>query len=355
MKAEVFDALGPEGFGSYFLEWSEENQPIFTRVSRPPKGILAPGFVDIHIHGAFGIDVMTASKAEIKTLCRLLAAKGYEAWLPTTVTASCEAIKACLGELPDDPTIAGFHLEGPFISPYFAGAQPKPYIVHAPMVASAWDEVLNDSRLRIVTLAPEIPGALELTSRLIDQDVIVSMGHTNATFDEARIGFEFGAGHATHTFNAMRPFHHREAGTVGYVLDNPTLIAELIYDRHHVCRQAADLLVSVKGTDHIIGISDATAAAGLTKGTKMELWGSPVIVEHGQVTLEDGSLAGSAITLAEAFRNLADDFGAEAAIRLCCLNPRKALKMNHPPKVWLEFNFDLELVNIHGQGVVSTS
>jgi N-acetylglucosamine-6-phosphate deacetylase len=351
MKAEVFDALGPEGFGSYFVEWTDDGQPLFTRVSRPPKGILTPGFVDIHIHGAFGVDVMTAKKRDIEYLCNRLAAKGYEAWLPTTVTASCEAIKAALRELPDHEMIVGFHLEGPFISPKFSGAQPKEFIVNAPIIASPWDEILDDPRLRIVTLAPEVPGALEMTSRLIDQGVIVSIGHTNATFDEARIGFEFGAGHATHTFNAMRPFHHREAGTVGYVLDNPTLVAELIYDRHHVCRQAADLLLNVKGADTVIAVSDATEAAGLTHGTKLELWGQKVIIEHGQVTLEDGSLAGSAITLAEAFRNLADDFGTEVAIKLCCINPRKALRMTGPPKVWLEFDFDLELTRIRGAGV----
>jgi N-acetylglucosamine-6-phosphate deacetylase len=350
MKSDVFDALGPEGFGSYFVEWSEDGQPTFTRVSRPPQGLLIPGFVDIHMHGAFGIDFMSAKRAELEYLCNRLAAKGYEAWLPTTVTASCDAIKKALAELPESDMIPGFHLEGPFISPVFPGAQPKEFILNAPIIASPWDEILDDPRLRIVTLAPEIPGALELTSRLLDQGVIVSIGHTNATFDEARNGFEFGAAHATHMFNAMRPFHHREAGTVGYVLDNPTLLAELIYDRHHVSREAADLLLRVKGSDYVIAISDATEASGLTHGTRLKLWGQPAIVEHGQVRLEDGALAGSAITLAEAFRNLADDFGHETAIKLCCVNPRKALKMQGPPKVWLELNFDLELNRIRAVG-----
>jgi N-acetylglucosamine-6-phosphate deacetylase len=351
MKAEVFDTLGPEGFGSYLVEWADDGRPLLTRVSRPPKGILTPGFVDIHIHGGFGIDFMSAKKKDLEYLCHRLAAKGYEAWLPTTVTASCEDVKRALKEMPTHDSVLGFHLEGPFISPKFSGAQPKNFIVNAPIVASPWDEILDDSRLRIVTLAPEIPGALEMTARLIDQGVIVSIGHTNATFDEARNGFEFGAAHATHTFNAMRPFHHREAGAVGYILDNPTLMAEIIYDRHHVCRQAADLLLNVKGADHVIAVSDATEASGLPHGTKLELWGQPVTVEHGQVTLADGSLAGSAITLAEAFRNLADDFGPEVAIKLCCVNPRKALGMTHPPKVWLEFDFDLELNRIRGAQV----
>jgi N-acetylglucosamine-6-phosphate deacetylase len=283
----------------------------------------------------------------MEVLCRRLEAEGYEGFLPTTVTAPPDAVRRAIANLPDDPIILGFHLEGPFISPEYPGAQPVEYIVDPPHGDSEWDEILNDPRLRVVTLAPERPGALELTTRLMESGVIVSMGHTAATYEEARRGFEFGASHATHMFNAMRPFHHREAGTVGYALANETLFCELIYDRQHVCLESAGLLLKVKGAERVIAISDSTMATGLAQGTRVEMWGHAAILGRHDVRLENGTLAGSAITVADAFRCLHDDFGPETAIRLCCLNPRIALGMTGPPKVLLELDEDLQIVRTH--------
>lgn len=341
--SKVYDCLGPDGFGAYEVDW-EEGEPRFERVGRAPNALLIPGFVDIHIHGAFGIDCMTAEPSEIAVLCMKLEAEGYEGFLPTTVTAPSEAVLETVGRLPNHPMILGFHLEGPFISPKHPGAQPPQFIQDPPMVASEWDEVLDHPRLRLVTLAPERPGALELTSRLLTRGVITSMGHTDATFDEARRGFEFGAAHATHTFNAMRPFHHREPGVIGYVLHNSVLLGELIYDRLHIAKETARLLFQVKGATGVIAVSDGTMASGMPAGTKLEMWGLECFVGRGDVRLADGRLAGSAITLKNAFRNLYEDFGPEIAIRACCTNPRRALGMTSPPRVWLELNGDLEIV-----------
>ncbi|HWD40510.1 MAG TPA: amidohydrolase family protein [Fimbriimonas sp.] len=345
MKTAVYDVLGPEGFGTYEVEW--ENGPRFTRVSRPPRGTLVPGFVDIHFHGGFGIDFMTCEANELAILFDRLAKVGYEKCLLTTVTAPLEEVKLAIAKIPEHDVVAGFHLEGPFISPVFPGAQPKRFIIDPPVIASPWDEVLDDPRLRIITLAPERPHALEFTARMMEQGAIVSIGHTNATYEEARRGFEFGASHATHTFNAMRPFHHREAGTVGYVLHQEGIMAELIYDRHHVSFEAAELLLQVKGADHVVAVSDGTCASGMPNGSQHDMWGQIATVHHGEVRLENGTLAGSAITLADAFQNLYVDFGPEVAIKLCCINPRKALKMTGPPRVWLEFDEELELVARH--------
>jgi N-acetylglucosamine-6-phosphate deacetylase len=340
---KVYDALGPQGFGSYEVDWVDA-APVFERVSKPPQALLIPAFVDIHIHGGFGIDFMTSEPSEFSTLFRRLESEGYEGVLATTVTASCDAIVKALSGLPKDEFLLGFHLEGPFISDKYPGAQPQGFIVAPPVGTSEWDVVLNDARLRLITLAPELPNALALITQLMSKGVIVSMGHTNATYEEARRGFEFGASHATHTFNAMRPLHHREAGTVGYVLLNDSVFAELIYDRHHVCKEAAGLLFKCKGPDRVIAVSDGTMASGMPAGTKIEMWGLNCVVGRGDVRLEDGTLAGSAITLYDAFKNLFEDFGPEVAIKACCINPRRALGMKGSPRVWLELNHDLEII-----------
>jgi N-acetylglucosamine-6-phosphate deacetylase len=190
-----------------------------------------------------------------------------------------------------------------------------------------------------------VPNGLELTSRLFQRNVIVSMGHTNATFEEARRGFEFGASHTTHTFNAMRGLHHREAGTVGYALTNDALTCELIYDRLHVVPDAARLLMKCKPADRIIAVSDSTLATGLTAGQAVKMWGLDCIIGKKQVRLaSNNALAGSAITLLDAFRNLHEDFGPEVAIRACSLSPRKALKIEGVRR-WLVLDKDLKIVS----------
>lgn len=337
------DFWGNEGFGTYEVTWGET--PEFRRVSRAPDVTLVPGFIDIHCHGGWGIDFMTAGTSELRILCEKFAKEGYEGFLPTTVTASAADVMLALHRMPEDPMILGFHLEGPFISHRFPGAQPPGEIQEVPMTASPWDEIFDHPKLKIVTLAPEIPFALELTSRLTSRGVIVSMGHTNATSDEARRGFEFGAHHATHTFNAMRPLHHREVGIIGYALLNDSMHCELIYDRLHVSRDAARLLLKVKGREHVIAVSDSSAATRLTPGTKLNMWGQPCTVGKGDVRLDESDrLAGSATTLFDGFKNLYEDLGAEEAIALCCLNPRRALGITNSPRVWIELDKNLDIV-----------
>lgn len=340
MMNGVYTMLGAEGYGSYRYEDGR-----FERVHDTPKGVLTPGFVDIHIHGGYGVDFMSASRADMEYLCKRLAGEGYEAFLPTTITDSAANILNALDALPEDPMIAGFHLEGPFISPVFPGAQPPESIIEIPTGPSEWDAILDHPKLRLVTMAPELPHALDLILRLQKRGVVVSMGHTNATYEEARRGFEFGAMHTTHTFNAMRGLHHREAGMVGYALQQPALRCELIYDRHHVVRDAANVLYQCKPEDGVIAVSDGTAATGLPKGTPLSMWGHPVDVGVREVRLKsNGALAGSAITLADGFRNLVDDFGPEIAIRSCCHNPRLALPELKNPKRYVLWDRDWQIV-----------
>ena len=338
---KTYNALGPEGFGAYEVDWATRR---WKRVVAAPKSVLIPGFVDIHIHGAFGIDFMSATTKQMEILCSRLESEGYEAFLPTTVTASSKAIRAALASFPDSPMVPGFHLEGPFISPAYPGAQPPSAIVDPPLGVSEWDKTLNDPRLRVITLAPERPHALDLIARLMKRKVLVSMGHTEATYDQARHGFEFGAASTTHTFNAMRGLHHREAGILGYALTNNALATELIYDRLHVSKEAAQLLFRCKPADKVIAVSDSTMATGMGAGKKFEMWGLNCVTGKSDVRLaESGALAGSAISLLDAFRNLYEDFGPETAIRACCINPRLALKWAIKPRVYLELDQNLAI------------
>lgn len=338
-------ALGPNGLGSYALD--PETRTLVP-ADGSPENLLIPGFVDVHIHGAFGVDFMSAEREDLLRMLRGLEKHGYEALLPTTVTASAADVKRALANLPEDPMVLGFHLEGPFISPKFPGAQPPNAIVAPPEGPSEWDEILDDSRMRLITLAPEIPGATRLVERLHGRGVIVSMGHTNATYAESATGHAAGVTHSTHTYNAMRPLHHREAGTVGFCLNEDGMACEIIYDRLHVSPEAAAVLIRCKPQDKLIAVSDSTLASGIPAGQTIRMWGLEAIVGQGQVRLPDGTLAGSAITLLDAFRNLHADFGPEIAIRACSINPRLELGMdpNHP-RVWIELDPNLNIVNRH--------
>jgi len=335
--------LGPDGFGSYEIDPTRSS---LSRVDGPADTLVVPGFVDIHTHGAFGIDFMSAETAQIATLCEKLREVGYEGFLPTTVTASAADVKRAVSVLPDHPMILGFHLEGPFISTCFPGAQPQSSIVDPPIDISDWDAILSDPRLKLITMAPERPGALDLIRRLRALGVRISMGHTDATYLQADQGFQAGADHTTHTFNAMRPLHHREAGTVGYALCNDEIYSELIYDRQHVCREAAEVFFRCKPADRVVAVSDSTMAAGMAAGQTVKMWGLECVVGDRQVRLKDGTLAGSAITLLDAFRNLHADFGPETAIRACCLNPRRSISYNAPPTLSIEFDKNLEIVEL---------
>lgn len=344
---KTLTAFGPQGFGCYDFTWSPSG-PQLERSGNPTEGVLCPGFVDIHIHGAFGIDFMSASADEMSDLCQKLKDVGYEHFYPTTITASPEDVERALSVLPDSPFVPGFHLEGPFISPEFPGAQPPDKIADFEPFDSKWEPILTHPKLKVITLAPEKKGAGAWISRLHKQGTRVSMGHTAATFDEAEKGFEAGVRHSTHTFNAMKGFHHREAGAAGFCLAEDRLSCEIIYDRVHVSRQAAEVLFKAKPVDQVIAVSDSTMASGMEPGRRITMWGLECITGHGEVRLaSNNSLAGSAITLLDAFQRLAQDFGPETAIRAASLNPRQAMGLTDMPKVWLEFDPNFELQAIH--------
>ncbi|MCW5943617.1 MAG: amidohydrolase family protein [Fimbriimonadaceae bacterium] len=347
----IVETIGSNGYGTYAARIEEGRLVAVTPSKGDAEGFLTPGFVDVHIHGAFGIDFMTADREAMGELDRRLADLGYEAWLPTTVTAPPHSVHAALANLPIADSVPGFHLEGPFISRAYPGAQPPEWIVDELSDLREWDAVLDDPRLRVITMAPENPGAPRLIDRLASRGVVVSMGHTAATYDQARRGVEHGARHTTHTFNAMRPLHHREAGVLGLALTDDRVRCELIYDRLHVSPEAARLLIQSKRPDSLIAVSDSSAATGLAEGTVLDMWGHPCVVGAGEVRLaSNGALAGSCITLRDAFANLTQDFGPEIAIRMCALNPRAVLGLARPRR-WLLWDRDLAGCESYSSGL----
>lgn len=340
-----FRGFGPNGYGVYQIVWAVQG-PVFEACDGPAERTIAPGFVDLHIHGGFGIDFMTADKAQMQQLCTMLAERGYEAFLPTTITASPQEVGQALESLPEHEMVPGFHLEGPFISFLHPGAQPPDKIMDAR--SEGWAEILSHPKLRIVTLAPELDGAASLIASLASRGVIVSLGHSDATYAQACQGVVEGARHVTHTFNAMRGFHHREVGLAGFAMLADEIRCELIYDRLHVSPEAAKLLVRNKRAEMLLAVSDGSMAIGMASGTSLTMWGHDCIVGDREVRLaSNGALAGSCVTLLDAFQNLAEDFGPEIAIQACCVNPRAVLGMKDGPRVWLEFDGRHELVEIH--------
>lgn len=343
----IYDTLGPEGWGSYRVDFNDGFTPELTRVHKKPEGILIPGFVDIHIHGGYGFDFMADGFHGMVKLAEKLRFDGYEALYPTTITGEVAAIKQALAGWERHPMLPGFHLEGPFLSSEYPGAQPPSAIIDYATHRDDWNDVLEHPALKIVTLAPETPGALDLIRRLDARGVISSMGHTNATYEEARRGFEFGVTHATHTYNAMRGLHHREAGALGYVLSQLGIRAELIYDRQHVSMPAASLLFQNKGSDRVLAVSDGTMMSGEPDRKSAVMWGHHVARDGDRIVLAGtDTLAGSCITLRDAFKNLAEDFGPEVAARACTYTPREAMGLRNPPQVYAQFHDDFTLAAV---------
>jgi N-acetylglucosamine-6-phosphate deacetylase len=304
-------------------------------------GILAPGFVDIHIHGGAGHDVMEAGAGALPPVERLLASHGVSSYFPTTVTAPLDATLSALARLADaieaakrNPQLEphngelrarplGIHLEGPFISHKRRGVHP-PESLLAPSPA-AFDRFWQAARghIRVLTIAPELPGALEVITLAAGRRVCVSLGHSNADLDAARAGFAAGARHATHTFNAMRPLDHRDPGILGEVLTDSRLSAEIIADGIHVDPVIVQLFLKAKGPEAAVLITDATAATGMPDG-RYHLGSLEVEVKDGRCMVGE-SLAGSVLTMDRAVRNVMQfaQWDLQQAVRLATLNPAR--------------------------------
>jgi N-acetylglucosamine-6-phosphate deacetylase len=299
-----------------------------------PAATLAPAFFDVHIHGAAGHDLMEATPEALGAVSRFLATRGTASFLATTVTAPLDMTLKALDGLarlidhPDSipssaPAAApiGIHLEGPFLSHAKCGVQPKEHLLE-PDIAT-FDKLYEAAggHARLITLAPELPGAMELAAHATARGVRVSVGHSDATAAETRAAIAAGAVSATHTFNAMRALDHHELGILGAVLTTNSLFAELICDGIHTDPAIVDLWWRAKGPQRGILVTDAMSAAGMPDG-EYRLGGFPVQVANGRA-MARGVLAGSVLTLDRALANFTRFTGAplHQALRLLTVNP----------------------------------
>ncbi|MDD9265941.1 N-acetylglucosamine-6-phosphate deacetylase [Paenibacillus sp. GCM10023248] len=295
---------------------------------------LLPGFIDVHVHGGYGADFMDASSEALDTITRFHAQSGTTAMLATTMTQTREAIDRVLDEVNaymrkpmPYAQLLGVHMEGPFISPKWAGAQ-DPNLMLPPQLSwlQSWDE-RYPQLVKQLTLAPEGEGAHAMIAWLREHGIVAACGHTDASYADIQSAVDAGLSHAVHTFNAMKPLHHREPGTVGAVLTDDRISGEVIADGIHVHPAAIRLLVKAKQPHGLLLITDAMSAAGLGDG-QYDLGGQAVTVQGGVARLtEGGALAGSTLTMIEALRYMVRHVGVsvEEASRFASGNPARLL------------------------------
>ena len=316
---------------------------------------LAPGFVDLHVHGALGRDTMEASAEAFRAICDYHASGGTTSLLLTTATAPIDAIVDVLKAVRDCrstiPQIAGVHIEGPFISKTKHGAQRAEFIRN-PTPEAVGRLLEYTDVIKRITIAPELPGALEAIENFHARKVSVSGGHSNAWDDEARSGFARGMRSVTHTFNCMssarRRGIHRVAGLLEFALSEPEILCELIADGHHVSATLMKMLYRAKGAAGICLVTDATAGAGLADGSQFSLFGNECVLEGGVCLLADHSaLAGSAARMIDLVRTLVDDAGLPLyeAITMATDNPARAIGLETKARVAVGAETDLVVLS----------
>ncbi|PTX58493.1 N-acetylglucosamine 6-phosphate deacetylase [Melghirimyces profundicolus] len=307
-------------------------------VELPPTYSILPGMIDMHIHGTSGADTMDGTPEALQRITSALPREGTTAFLATTITQSESSIDEALINIArwrqapeqEGAEILGVHLEGPFLSHKRAGAQPLDAILPPSLERfQRWQNLSNDS-IRLVTLAPELPGALELIQYLKKTGVVASIGHSDATYDETVQGFQSGVTHATHLFNGMRGLHHREPGVVGAVLLHPEVYAELIVDGFHSRPEMIRLAFQCKSERRLVLITDAMRAKCMPEGT-YELGGQEVRVQDGQALLPNGTLAGSILRMCDAVQNMLQytDCTLRHIIAMTAENPSRELGVDH--------------------------
>ncbi len=292
---------------------------------------VSPGFIETHMHGRKGYDAMDASFEALNGISAALMPSGVTRFLATTMTMSEDNIKNAvvnaaksIGKV-EGAKLLGLHMEGPFISVEHKGAQPEEYIQKPSMeefkkLCGGYEDIV-----RLITIAPETDGAIAFIKEISDKGVDVSMGHTNATYDEAMKGIDAGVVSSTHTYNGMKGLHHREPGALGAVFDSD-IFAEMIADGVHVHFAALRTLLKVKGVEKSILITDSLRAAGMDDGV-YDLGGQQVTVKGGQAKLKNGTIAGSTITLDRAVYNAMHHLGVTLpeAVRMASYNPAQLL------------------------------
>lgn len=312
---------------------------------------IVPGYIDIHVHGGGGSDVMDGEYEAIKQVATTHSRFGTTAFLPTTMTMTKDKIIKSLKSIHEarlkgtgTAEILGIHLEGPYINPEKKGAQKEEDIKKVSVEEFLEFNQASGNLIRLVTIAPEMPGAIDFIRWLHQQGIIVSVGHSNATYKQVQEGIQAGLSHVTHIFNAMRGLHHREPGVVGAALSSPKLIVEMIADGIHLHPIVLKMLTQIKESEKLVLITDAMRATGFKEGT-YDLGGQEVIVTQGQAKLKNGTLAGSVLTMDKAVKNLVTKVGISLlnAVQMASYNPAKCLGIDDK-KGSLELYKDADIV-----------
>jgi len=339
-----------------FIEKRYIKESTFDDIIDAKGNYLSPGFIDIHCHGAFGFDVMEENFTALDNIARFHLRNGVTGFFAAVMTAPLEKIKRSVkniaayilsqkikGMPKEKAQLLGIYLEGPYFSISKRGAQPEEFL-RKPNKEEL-KSILEDSMhfIKVVSVAPELDGSNEVLKLLKEEKVIIAIGHSEAKYDEAKKAISLGASIATHTFNGMRNFSHREPGIIGAVLSDDRVYCELIADCIHVHPAVISLLVKVKGVEKIILISDSMMATGLSDG-EYTLSGQKVKVENGIATLLNGTLAGSTLTLNKAIYNMVYKVGVslQDAVRMATLNPAKVLGLSG--KGSIEIGNDADLI-----------
>lgn len=329
---------------------SSELEKDFDKIIDAQGNYLAPGFIDIHNHGNFGHDVMEATPEALDSIASFHIKNGVTSFLATTMTASKEEIERALQNIRDHKNsddkakVLGVYLEGPFFSSEKKGAQAAKHLRNPDIKLIDAFIKASGNTIKIVALAPELPGARELIAYLKKQDITTTLAHTNADYVIAKDAINAGAILATHVFNAMKSFSHREPGVVGAVLADDRVFCEMICDAIHLHPATMKLVEKAKGPERLILVSDAMMAAGLSDGD-YSLGGQRVIVKNGEARLQDGTLAGSILTLNRAVYNMINLLGVSLkdAVKMATLNPAKAIGIDDK-KGSIEIGKDADII-----------
>lgn len=329
-----------------------------------------PGFVDVHIHGAGGHDVMEATSESLDRITATVARFGTTSIVATTVTApvedTCQSLEGIAQYIRNHENAAentrfgaevlGIHLEGPFINKERRGVHPVDSIARPSIEILEKFRAAAGGLIKILTVAPELPGALELIKAAVADGLVVALGHTDADYAEARAAIKAGARHAVHVYNAMRPFTHRDPGVISAILTDTEVTAEIIADGVHVAGPAIQVLLGTKGFDTVLLVSDGTAATGMRDG-KYRLGSLEVTVKDGVCRNSEGKLAGSTLTLDRALRYIVE-LGVPFvdAVRMATILPARRLGLAGKKGI-LAIGADADLVvltpDLHVAGVMT--
>lgn len=323
------------------------------RIDAAGKGwIVVPGFIDVHIHGASGFDVMDATAVALNGLAHALPREGTTSFLATTMTQTEANIEKALENAShftadeSQAEMLGIHLEGPFISSKRAGAQPIEHILPPSLSLFKKWQTLSGNRIKVVTLAPEMDEGLTFIEEVTEAGVIASLGHSDATAELVGKAVTAGAKHVTHLYNQMSPFHHREPGVVGAALLEDDLTVELIADLIHSHPKAVEFAFRQKKASGIILITDAMRAKGLAPG-RYDLGGQDVEVTHEDARLEDGTLAGSILTMEDAAKNMKAATGCTVSelVAMTSANAARQLGLTNKGRIEVGRDADLTIID----------